>query len=140
MVSFDHCFGPYSWLTSKSRVLTVEITVLLDKVEQIKPAAFAIARSFPLFTKKSKETKARTVATKFVLPNAEVVSDDLLAQVQIFADGVRETARLVDMPWVSLLKPADGFARSRSTELASSTPKPTSKLCKSTQLSTTKLL
>jgi leucyl aminopeptidase len=45
---------------------------------------------------KSTKPKDRTVVVKFATP--EPVSEDELQNIQTFADGVRQTARLVDTP------------------------------------------
>ncbi|TPX51111.1 leucyl aminopeptidase [Synchytrium endobioticum] len=84
-------------LTPKSG--DVSMTILLSFVEQAFPAACAVARAFPLYSRKnlSDPKPPRTVHVNFVVNGKSEVEIDY-AGIQLAVSGVRFAARLGDTP------------------------------------------
>ncbi|KAI8609597.1 hypothetical protein BC830DRAFT_1261846 [Chytriomyces sp. MP71] len=71
--------------------------VRLSNDDQILTAAIAIARAFPTFARKQKETPERTIHVHFVLAVEPKATVDV-AKIQVVADAVRNASCLVDTP------------------------------------------
>ncbi|TPX32517.1 leucyl aminopeptidase [Synchytrium microbalum] len=79
----------------------IQITVLLSSLAQTLPAGLAIARAFPLYSRKNlaDPKPPRTVHVNFVICNSTDSDKEIdYASLQLAANGVRFAARLGDTP------------------------------------------
>lgn len=98
----------YPRLLANHRGTRHGILVALDEASHAEAAVSAIARTFPSFSARSKQTPA-TVEVVLLAPSGPVATDDL----QVLADAVQRAAHYVDMP-PDRLGP-DGFVQEART-------------------------
>ncbi len=77
----------------------VEIIAVLDKAEYAFATACAIARAFPLFSRKTSSKAPQQIAIRFVAREGELPATSILEHA---AEGVRRAGRLVDTPTAEL--------------------------------------
>ncbi|KNC97550.1 uncharacterized protein SPPG_07025 [Spizellomyces punctatus DAOM BR117] len=76
----------------------VKITLVLESGEQVFPAACAVARAFPLYSRKASvaKLKPRNVYVDFTVPGG--VEDATYKRLNVVTNAIRTAARLVDTP------------------------------------------
>ncbi|KAJ3186492.1 putative aminopeptidase npepl1 [Gaertneriomyces sp. JEL0708] len=76
----------------------VSITLVLDTADAVPAAGLAVARAYPMYSRKSgKDNEDRNIYVEFITKNGSV-SDEVLSKISITADSIRLCARLVDTP------------------------------------------
>ncbi|KAJ3339329.1 putative aminopeptidase npepl1 [Gonapodya sp. JEL0774] len=79
---------------------SIHITVLVENEAQAFSAGTAVARAFPIYSKKTKgvSNDIRTVWIDLLVKGSQMVGSEEVQKIQIVADAVRNAARLVDTP------------------------------------------
>ena len=74
------------------------LLVALDRGEDVYAVGYAIARAFPLYSRKKRSEGEPSVTACFVAPGGARPLDSQLAEIDIVAQAIREAARMTDMP------------------------------------------
>jgi len=95
-----HAIGEVVAKASPSRFKKLLVLALVDRPEHAVPALNAVARRFPLFSRKSKKRKAASQLSLLAYNGSKPIAIDASAKELLAA--TREAAKLVDMPAAEL--------------------------------------
>ncbi len=78
------------------------VLVALERAEELAAVGVAVARAFPLYSKKKRSDGEVSVVVSFLAEGGARPHDSEIARVRAIARAVREAARLTDMPAAEL--------------------------------------